>query len=190
MARDNLFISLFGTLAPHIGLIQVVGFRKHPRELHRIVGIVGNRGEAAKPCDRDIALAEFIFNLGQMAFGLRIGWQPSPCCFKPVPGAFEITMLQPHVAALKLKLRNRKRRDASETPTAFVEPSLSSRNLTKFSMEGGKSSEAFEIGAALSRGPSKRQRFDISPDRLQNRCPFGLYLGARRSKALSAVEIG
>jgi hypothetical protein len=57
-------------------------------------------------------------------------------------------------------------------------------------MEGGKSSEAFEIGAALSRRPSKRQRFVISPDRLQNRCPFGLYLGVRRAKALSAVEIG
>jgi hypothetical protein len=190
MARDNLFISLFGTLAPHPGLIQVVGFRKHSRELHRIVGIVGNGGEAAKPCDRAIALAEFIFNLGQMAFGLCIGWQPSPCGFKPVPGAFEITMPQPHVAALKLKLRNRKRRDASEAPAAFVEPSLSSRNLPKFSMEGGKSSQAFEIGAALSRRPSKRQRFVISPDCLQNRCPFGLYLGTRRAKVLGAVEIG
>ena len=76
MARDNLFISLFGMLAPHTGFIQVVGFRKHSRELHRIVGIVGNRGEAAKPCDRDIALAEFIFNLGQMAFGSS----PSTIC--------------------------------------------------------------------------------------------------------------
>jgi hypothetical protein len=99
-------------------------------------------------------------------------------------------MLQPHVTALKLKLRNRKWRDAPETPAAFVEPSLSSRNLPKFSMEGGKSSEVFEIGTALSRRPSKRKRFVISPDRLHNRCPFGLYIGVRRAKALSAVEIG
>jgi hypothetical protein len=189
MARDNLFISLFGTRAPHTGFIQAVGFCKHSRELRRIVGIVGNGGEASKASDCAIALAEFIFNLGQMALGLCIGWQPSPCGFKPVPGAFEITMPQPHVAALKLKLRNRKRRDTSEAPAAFVEPSLC-RNLPKFSMEGGKSSEAFEIGAALSRRPSKRQRFVISPDRLQNRCPFGLYLGVRRAKALGAVEIG
>ena len=99
-------------------------------------------------------------------------------------------MAQPHVAALKLKLRNRKRRDASEAPAAFVEPNLSSRNLPKFSMEGGKSSQAFEICAALSRRPSKRQGFVISPDCLQNRCPFGLDLGARRVKPLGAVEIG
>ena len=67
MARDNLFISLCGTLAPHTGFVQVVGFRKHSRELHRIIGIVGNGGEASKACDCAIALAEFIFNLGQMA---------------------------------------------------------------------------------------------------------------------------
>jgi hypothetical protein len=174
MARNNLFISLFGTLAPHTGFIQVVGFRKHSCELRRIVGIIGNGGEAAKPCDRAVALAEFIFNLGQMAFGLCIGWQPSPCGLKPMPRAVEITMPQPHVAALKFKLRNRKRRNASEAPAAFVEPSLSRRNRPSFGMEGGKSSQAFEIGAALSRRPSKRQRFVISPDRLQNRCPFGL----------------
>jgi hypothetical protein len=106
-----------------------------------------------------------------------------------MPGTIEITMDQPHVAALKLKLRNRKRGDASEAPVAFVEPTLSNGNLSKFSMEGGKSGQAFEIRAPLSRRPSKRQRFVISPNRLKNRRPFGLQLRAWRAKALGTVEI-
>src|SRR5437868_6432560 len=87
------------------------------------------------PSDRALARAELTLNFGQMAFRLRICRQTPPGRFEPVAGAVEVPMRQPHVPALKLKLRHRKRRDASEPPGALVEPTLSNRNLTKFGIE-------------------------------------------------------
>src|SRR5215471_7865074 len=100
-------------LAPGLRLVRTTGLGEHARELRRVVGIIGVCGQPAEAHDGVVTLPELEFDLGQMALGLRIRGQSSPCRMKPVTGSVAVSPAEPQVTALKLELRDWKWADAA-----------------------------------------------------------------------------
>ena len=135
MARNQFVEAIIRSRTPPVCLDRIAILIQYAGQLGCVIRVIGLARQPAEPGDGVLAFAKLSLHLGQMALGLRIGRHASPGGVEPVARSERMAGLPPHMAPLKLKLRQRKRRHAAKAGIALVEQGLSLGGLATLGME-------------------------------------------------------
>jgi hypothetical protein len=189
MAGNQFSVSLLCSRTPPICLGCVAILIQYAGQLRSVIRVIGFARQPAEPGHRALSIAKLSLHLGQMALGLRVGWQASPCGVEPVARSDRMAGSPPHMATLELKLRQRKRRHPAKADIALVEQGFSLGGITTLGIECGKPRDALKIGAALDGHPAEHQGLFIAPERLEDCCPLCLRRGVLNAEPLGDIEV-
>src|SRR6516165_2787108 len=189
MAGNQFVVSLLRSRTPPVGLGRLAILIQYAGQLGCVIRVLGLARQPAEPGDGVLAFAELSLHLGQMALGPRIGRQASPGGVEPVARSERMAGPPPHMAALELELRQRKRRHAAKADVALVEQGFGLGGLATLGMECGKPRDALKVGAALDGRPAEHQGLVIAPDRLEDCRPLCLRRGVLHAELVGDIEL-
>ena len=190
VTSDQFSVARGGAVTPHTGFVSLSGFAQDAGELRGIVGIVGGDRQRPQPGDRGIGIAEGGVGLGEMPLGWCISWHPLRGGSKPASGTLGVVPAQPHPAALKIKLRERKRCNASIARTTLCEQRFGGRRFPSLSVEHRQRANRVEIRPSLGSRSGQRERFIESSGCLEDRDALGVHLMRIHPEPLRLFEIG
>ena len=143
----------------------------------RVIGVVGGDRQRVQPGDRGVSLAERRLDFGQMALRRSVGGHAALRGAEPTAPAPEIPLLEPHLGALKMELRQRNRRDTPVAIPTLVEEVLRRGHIPALSAERGQRRERGEIRSTFHGLLHEREGLIVASDRLEDCGAFGIHDG-------------